>query len=323
METQWKQGIRALVDCGATGLFIDREYVKSNRLPTRKLSRSIPVFNVDGTANEAGSISEVVELIIQYDGHSERALFSVTSLGRQNMILGITWLREHNPEIDWRTGKVEMTRCLLRCCVGCRNELRTERRNSKKEEVSINACRTGPFPEPSEESSDEELPASDLPFDLEDGDHVWATGLLPEAQYIQATSTISQQNLEYFMSAKKLNRRQARWSLTLAWFDFVMHHRPGKTMGKPDALSRRADHGSGGEDNRDITLLTPSFFTVRALEGTEVEGEERDLLRAIRRETRDGELEDIVGKAVKALKSSSARSIRSSEWSEVEGILHF
>jgi hypothetical protein len=118
--------------------------VKSNRLPTRKLSQPIPVFNVDGTANEAGSISEVVDLIIRYDGHSERALFSVTSLGRQNMILGITWLREHNPEIDWRTGKVEMTWCLLRCCVGCRNELRTERRNSKKEEVSINACQTGP-----------------------------------------------------------------------------------------------------------------------------------------------------------------------------------
>ena len=39
-------------------------------------------------------------------------------------------------------------------------------------------------------------------------------------------------NLEHFMSAKKLNHRQARWSLTLARFDFVMHHRPGKTMGK-------------------------------------------------------------------------------------------
>jgi hypothetical protein len=33
-ETQQKQGIRALVDCSATGLFINQEYVKSNRLPT-------------------------------------------------------------------------------------------------------------------------------------------------------------------------------------------------------------------------------------------------------------------------------------------------
>ena len=31
-------------------------------------------------------------------------------------------------------------------------------------------------------------------------------------------------NLEYFMTAKKLNWRQAHWSLSLARFDFAMHH---------------------------------------------------------------------------------------------------
>jgi len=39
---------------------------------------------------------------------------------------------------------------------------------------------------------------SDLPFDLEDGNQVWATELLPEAQYIEATSTISQRLAESF-----------------------------------------------------------------------------------------------------------------------------
>jgi hypothetical protein len=39
---------------------------------------------------------------------------------------------------------------------------------------------------------------ADLPFDLEEGDRVWATGLLPEVQYIQATSTISQWLAESF-----------------------------------------------------------------------------------------------------------------------------
>ena len=43
-------------------------------------------------------------------------------------------------------------------------------------------------------------------------------------------------NLEYFMTVKKLNCRQACWSLYLLRFDFVMHHRPGKSMGKCDAL---------------------------------------------------------------------------------------
>jgi len=62
-------------------------------------------------------------------------------------------------------------------------------------------------------------------------------------------------NLKYFMTAKKLNRRQARWSLHLARFDFLLHHRPGRTMGKPDALSRRADYGNRALDNENIVLL--------------------------------------------------------------------
>ena len=45
-------------------------------------------------------------------------------------------------------------------------------------------------------------------------------------------------------------------------------------MGKPDALSRRADHGTGSADNADITLLTPSLFAIRALEGVEAIGRE-------------------------------------------------
>jgi hypothetical protein len=49
-------------------------------------------------------------------------------------------------------------------------------------------------------------------------------------------------NLEYFRMAQKLNCQQARWSLYLSRFDFTLHNKPGQSMGKPDALSRRADH---------------------------------------------------------------------------------
>jgi hypothetical protein len=55
----------------------------------------------------------------------------------------------------------------------------------------------------------------------------------------------------------------------------------------------------------------------------ELVGQERDLLQLIRRETKGEELEDTVKQAVKALKSTSARSIRSSEWSEVDRVLYF
>ena len=62
-------------------------------------------------------------------------------------------------------------------------------------------------------------------------------------------------NLEYFMMAKKLNRHQARWSLYLACFNFKLIHHPGRSMGKPDALSWRPDHGNGASDNKDMILL--------------------------------------------------------------------
>ncbi|GLB40104.1 putative retrotransposable element tf2 155 kda protein type 1-like [Lyophyllum shimeji] len=101
-------------------------------------------------------------------------------------------------------------------------------------------------------------------------------------------------NLEYFLTAKKLNRRQARWSRYLANFDFVLHHRPGRSMGKPDVLSRRPDHGDGSSDNADIVLLKPEFFAVRALQGLIAAGEEDKILRDMRRGNHEGAHEDVV-----------------------------
>jgi len=44
-------------------------------------------------------------------------------------------------------------------------------------------------------------------------------------------------NLEYFMSAKVLNRRQARWSISLSRFNFVITYCPGSKQIRSDALS--------------------------------------------------------------------------------------
>ena len=46
-------------------------------------------------------------------------------------------------------------------------------------------------------------------------------------------------NLEFFMTTKRLNRRQARWAEFLAEFNFKITYRPGKQGTKPDALTRR------------------------------------------------------------------------------------
>ena len=47
-------------------------------------------------------------------------------------------------------------------------------------------------------------------------------------------------NLEWFMTTKNLNRRQARWAEFLSEFNFKIMFRPGNQGKKPDALTRRA-----------------------------------------------------------------------------------
>ncbi|KAI1008075.1 hypothetical protein K3495_g160 [Podosphaera aphanis] len=69
-------------------------------------------------------------------------------------------------------------------------------------------------------------------------------------------------NLEYFTTTKKLNRRQARWNELLSEYDFKIVFRPGKSLGKPDALTRiSSDKPSTNEDarnqNQSQTMLKP------------------------------------------------------------------
>jgi hypothetical protein len=66
-------------------------------------------------------------------------------------------------------------------------------------------------------------------------------------------------NLEYFMSAKVLNRQQARWSLSLSCFNFVITYCPGSKQIRSDALSRRAylapREGDVAYDQQKTTLI--------------------------------------------------------------------
>ncbi|XP_068508006.1 uncharacterized protein tctn1 isoform X2 [Syngnathus scovelli] len=69
-------------------------------------------------------------------------------------------------------------------------------------------------------------------------------------------------NLEYIKSAKRLNSRQARWSLFFNRFNFTLSYRPGTKNTKPDALSRVFN--SDPEIKKPETIL-PSHCLVRAV----------------------------------------------------------
>ena len=67
-------------------------------------------------------------------------------------------------------------------------------------------------------------------------------------------------NLEYFMTTKVLTRRQARWSIELSSYDFIITYRKGSLNGKPDALSRRSEYRPEEGGNPVTTFLKPENF---------------------------------------------------------------
>jgi len=155
------------------------------------------VYNVDGSPNEAGQISEVVDVVLRYKIHSERTLLAVSSLEKQNMILRYTWLKDHNPEVNWQTGEVQMNRCPPRC-EGCR-VIRKEQASQKRMETrALNVCRSGSLPEHVEDSEEDEILVQTGEIKYEQGDRLFITRILlePTAEDLRAASTTSQKLAE-------------------------------------------------------------------------------------------------------------------------------
>jgi len=127
-------------------------------------------------------------------------------------------------------------------------------------------------------------------------------------------------NLEYFMKAQKLNRRQARWALYLSRFDFMLKHVPGSRMGKTDSLSRRLDWEVGVErDNKGKILVKSKWLEVKRTEKVEIIVEGVDLLEKVKwLKVKDDE----VVKAVEEMKQAGVKMLRDEEWREVDGIMY-
>lgn len=70
----------------------------------------------------------------------------------------------------------------------------------------------------------------------------WRAELISTPEQIRVLT--DHKALEYFMTSKALNARQARWAEFLADFHFMITYRPGKENGAADALTRRHDEAS-------------------------------------------------------------------------------
>jgi hypothetical protein len=71
------------------------------------LEEPIKVLNVDGTRNKRGTITHFTEMDLQIGNRIRKQRLYITGLGKQKVILGFTWLRKANPDINWQTGEIK------------------------------------------------------------------------------------------------------------------------------------------------------------------------------------------------------------------------
>lgn len=106
--------VAAMVDSGATALFISKRFVKENKIRTHLISREIPLYNIDGSRNRAGGITHAARLRLRVGDIEEWRVFWVTELGPEDVVLGLPWLRSANPTVDWAKGKLKVDSALAK-----------------------------------------------------------------------------------------------------------------------------------------------------------------------------------------------------------------
>ena len=107
--------VEALLDSGATGLVMSSEFARKQGFKLKRLERLMHVRNMDGSLNKEGLIEHMVEVNIYYQEHRERTEIDVIGGQKWTVILGMPWLAHYNPEIDWKTGEIKITRCPEKC----------------------------------------------------------------------------------------------------------------------------------------------------------------------------------------------------------------
>ena len=98
---------RILVDSGATDNFIDPRLIARLGLGTRNLERPRKIWNIDGTNNQAGMLTQYVDLSVRTGKREETMRFLVTSLGNEDLILGYPWLTTFEPQFNWTNGVID------------------------------------------------------------------------------------------------------------------------------------------------------------------------------------------------------------------------
>ena len=98
--------IRALIDSRATGNYIVLLVVKRLSIQTQVKALLYPLYIVDRSKSGVVNIKTELLDINMSGGYTELTWFDITILRDHQIILGILWIKRHNPTINWTLEKI-------------------------------------------------------------------------------------------------------------------------------------------------------------------------------------------------------------------------
>jgi len=112
-----KHHTSTLVDSGASGNFIDNAYAEASKIPTQQKATPRRVLTMHGSEVTGGPVTHDAQVHLKINHHEEDIRLHCITIGNAPVILGLPWLKFHNPVIEWKnhTVKFHSDHCAEKC----------------------------------------------------------------------------------------------------------------------------------------------------------------------------------------------------------------
>jgi len=112
--------VNAMIHSGATEDCIDQEFCNIYQIRTTKAKNLREIYLADGEPSSMGPVTHIATFPMDIGAHREITTFEVAKLQNHQAILGMPWLKNHNPRMDWGQGKITFDS--EKCTTMCLNE---------------------------------------------------------------------------------------------------------------------------------------------------------------------------------------------------------
>jgi hypothetical protein len=99
----------AMVDSGASSCFINKNLIDKYHIPLIKKSKPRKLKVIDDREISSGLVEYECTFSIELGSHKEELKCNVADIGRHSIVLGMSWLKLHNPDIDWPLKRISFT----------------------------------------------------------------------------------------------------------------------------------------------------------------------------------------------------------------------